>query len=59
MLFPDFKRLYLELKQMGMVLTINTNGILLDEEWVVFLQRINYVGLILRFTVHLIRPMRH
>lgn len=59
MLFPDFKRLYLELKQMGMVLTINTNGILLDEEWAVFLQRINYVGLILRFTVHLIRPMRH
>ena len=36
LLFPDFKRLYLELKQMGMVLTINTNGTLLDEEWADF-----------------------
>ena len=36
LLFPDFKRLYVELKQMGMVLTINTNGTLLDEEWADF-----------------------
>ena len=36
LLFPDFKRLYLELKQMGIVLTINTNGTLLDEEWADF-----------------------
>lgn len=46
LLFPDFKRLYLELKQMGIVLTINTNGTLLDEEWADFfaenkLRRIN------------------
>lgn len=31
-LYPDFKRLYLGLKQMGMILTINTNGTLIDEE---------------------------
>ena len=36
LLFPDFKKLYSELKQMGMVLTINTNGTLLDEEWADF-----------------------
>ena len=33
LLFPDFKRLYLELRQRGMILTINTNGTLVDEEW--------------------------
>ncbi len=32
LLYPDFKRLYLGLKQMGMILTINTNGTLIDEE---------------------------
>lgn len=36
LLYPDFKKLYLELKQMGMILTINTNGTLLDEEWADF-----------------------
>lgn len=36
LLFPDFQRLYLELKRMGMVLTINTNGTLLDEKWADF-----------------------
>ena len=30
-LYPDFKRLYLGLRQMGMILTINTNGTLIDE----------------------------
>ena len=32
LLYPDFKRLYLGLKQMVMILTINTNGTLIDEE---------------------------
>ena len=36
LLFPDFKRLYLELRQRGMILTINTNGTLVDEEWAEF-----------------------
>ena len=31
-LYPDFKRLYLGLRQMGMILTINTNGTLIDED---------------------------
>lgn len=31
LLFPDFKALYLELRKMGMILTINTNGTLMDE----------------------------
>lgn len=39
LLFPDFQRLYLELKRMGMVLTINTNGTLLDEKWADFFRR--------------------
>lgn len=36
LLFPDFQRLYIELRQMGMILTINTNGTLLDESWAEF-----------------------
>ena len=36
LLYPDFKRLYLELKQLGMLLTLNTNGTLIDEEWAAF-----------------------
>ena len=36
LLFPDFKKLYLGLRQMGMILTINTNGTLVDEEWAAF-----------------------
>lgn len=39
LLFPDFQRLYLELKRMGMVLTINTNGTLLDKKWADFFGR--------------------
>ena len=36
LLFPDFKKLYRELKQMGMILTINTNATIIDEEWAAF-----------------------
>ena len=36
LMFPDFRRLYLELRQRGMILTVNTNGTLLDEEWAEF-----------------------
>lgn len=32
LLHPDFKNIYLALKQMGMVLTLNTNGTLIDQE---------------------------
>lgn len=37
LLYPDFRRLYLGLKELGMVLTINTNGTLIDEEMAEFL----------------------
>lgn len=36
LLYPGFRELYLRLKQLGMYLTINTNGTLLDEEWADF-----------------------
>ena len=36
LLHPDFKEIYLGLKKMGMILTINTNGTLLDEAWANF-----------------------
>lgn len=36
LLYPGFKELYLGLRQLGMILTINTNGTLLDEEWADF-----------------------
>lgn len=36
LLFPEFRRLYTRLLKMGMILTINTNGTLVDEEWAAF-----------------------
>ncbi|MBQ6858139.1 MAG: radical SAM protein, partial [Clostridia bacterium] len=36
LIYPDFKRLYLELRNIGMLVTINTNGTLIDEEWAAF-----------------------
>lgn len=36
LMYPHFQELYLALKKMGMVLTINTNGTLLDEDWANF-----------------------
>lgn len=36
LLYPGFRRLYLALKQMGMILTVNTNGTLLEEDWADF-----------------------
>lgn len=39
LLFPDFQTLYLELKKMGMILTINTNGTLIDQGWADFFEK--------------------
>ncbi|MBO5657017.1 MAG: radical SAM protein [Agathobacter sp.] len=36
LMYPGFKELFVALKKMGMILTINTNGTLLDEEWAQF-----------------------
>ena len=36
LLYPDFKPLYLGLKELGMIVTLNTNATLLDEEWADF-----------------------
>ena len=36
LLFPEFKRLYVTLKKMGLMTTINTNGTLIDEQWADF-----------------------
>lgn len=36
-LYPEFRKLYLGLKEMGMILTINTNGTLVDEDLAEFL----------------------
>lgn len=36
LLFPDFRKLYVQLKKMGMILTVNTNGTLLNEDWADF-----------------------
>ncbi len=36
LLYPKFKEIYLELQKLGMVLTINTNGTIINEEWADF-----------------------
>lgn len=36
LLYPDFQTLYQKLFKMGFILTINTNGTLLDEKWADF-----------------------
>lgn len=36
LLHPDFKEIYTRLLDMGFILTLNTNGTLLDEEWADF-----------------------
>lgn len=36
LLYPGFKKLYVELQRLGMVLTVNRNGTLIDEEWADF-----------------------
>lgn len=36
LLYPHFKELYLELLKMGMVITINSNGTLMNEDWIDF-----------------------
>ena len=39
LMYPHFRELFVELKKMGMVLTINTNGTLLDADWADFFAR--------------------
>lgn len=36
LLFPGFRQLYTALKKMGFILTVNTNGTLIDGEWADF-----------------------
>ncbi len=36
LLHPDFKEIYLGLRRLGMIITINTNGTLINEEWASF-----------------------
>ena len=36
LIYPEFKRLYRGLKQLGTILSVNTNGTLLDKDWIDF-----------------------
>lgn len=36
LLHPEFREIYLGIKNLGMFVTINTNGTLIDEEWAAF-----------------------
>lgn len=39
LLYPDFTKLYLSLKKLGFILTINTNGTLIDDEFATMLSQ--------------------
>ncbi len=39
LLYPEFKELYQELSRRGLVLTVNTNGTLIDETWAEFFRK--------------------
>lgn len=39
LLYPEFRELYLHLQKLGMCITINSNGTLLDERWADFFAR--------------------
>lgn len=39
LLYPGFQELYLYLQQLGMIITINTNGTLIDEKWADFFEQ--------------------
>ena len=36
LLYPEFKEVYLGLRKLGMIITVNTNGTILDEAWANF-----------------------
>lgn len=36
LIYPEFKRLFRELRRMGMICSVNTNGTLIDEKWADF-----------------------
>lgn len=36
LIYPEFKPLYMALRAMGFLITINTNGTLIDEDWAAF-----------------------
>lgn len=39
LIYPDFKKVYLGFRDLGMILTINTNGTMIDKEWAEFFVR--------------------
>ena len=36
LLYPEFKKIYLALQDMGMIISVNTNGTLINDEWIEF-----------------------
>lgn len=36
LLYPEFRVVYLAVRKLGMIVTVNTNGTLLDEDWAAF-----------------------
>lgn len=57
LLYPHFRELYQKLRELGMIITINTNGTLIDEAWADFFWKINQEESILHYMVQAMRPM--
>lgn len=36
LLYPEFRTVYLAVRKLGMIVTVNTNGTLIDEDWAAF-----------------------
>lgn len=57
LLYPHFRELYQKLRELGMIITINTNGTLINEAWADFFAENKQEESILHYMAQAMRPM--